>query len=1288
MSLLRGKKVYSLLPSLLIVALLSNVGTAMQDPVHLVHKRSLWRFQANGVIPADDWAKADFNDVQWPGGRAPFGFGETDLNTPLTQGYPTYYFRTSFEITEIPARIKKLTIEANYDDAFVAYLNGREITRQGNVPIMKSSVLSDAEEHESGLYETIDVSEHIDKLRAGKNVLAVAVYQLSQDDDDLYMDLGLSFTPKTEAGPELTRGPYLQIGAPTQMVVRWRTDSPTDSRVEYGTIVGNLNMSADDPGSRTDHEITLTGLTPNMTYYYSVGDASGASASGSDYFFVTPPTAGTTKSSRIWVLGDAGTKNNDQRDVRDAYYSFTGSTHTDMWVLLGDNAYFSGTDADYQSALYDMYPEMLRKSVVWPAFGNHEALSSSSSSESGPFYDMFTLPENGEAGGVATGTEAYYSFDYANIHFVCLNSEDVSRSTSGAMLTWLEDDLSANTQDWTIAFWHHPPYSKGSHNSDNEGRLIDMRENALPILEQHGVDLVLSGHSHSYERSFLLDGHYGNSLSLMNDMILDDGDGQTDGDGAYTKPVLGPSSHDGAVYVVAGNGGQLGGGSLDHPAMHVSMNELGSVVLDVNDDQLDLTFIDDNGSVRDYFTMIKGVSGGNPPDAPTGLSASANGASQIDLNWTDNSTNEDGFKIESHDGDGNFAEIATVGANTVDFSDTGLNASTTYTYRVRAFNSDGNSNDSNEVSATTSGGGNPGDNLALNKPVTFSDSHNSYPGGNAVDGDDGTFWGVKHNGDEWLRVDLGNGYDVDRVIVNWDGDDFATDFEIQVSQDDANWTTAFSTGSGAAGVQEFTFFPSQARYVRLYMTAYNDTRLLVNEFEIYGETSGGGNPPDAPTGLAASTGGTTQIDLNWTDQSSDEDGFKIERHDGDGNFAEIATVGADVSTYHDDGLQSSTTYTYRVRAFNGNGDSDYSNEASASTGSISPPAAPSNLAAAAASAFSIELAWDDNSNIEDGFAIERHDGVGNFAEIATVGGDVTNFTDAGLSPNTTYTYRVNAFNNGGDSGFSNEASATTDDNPVDPNVNLALDKPATASSTHGSFASSNINDGDDGTAWGARDQGSDIWARIDLESEQTVGRAIVRWSPTRFATAYEFQISNDDANWTTVYSTTSGADGDQEFEFSQTEARYVRLLMTAFNKSAVAVEELEVYAGPAEAVSSKRLAVSSELKNTDQNGTQFTAHSLQSPVHTFSLHQNYPNPFNPTTTIRFSLPKASQVSLMIFNLRGQLVRTLVNDFHAEGAHAYPWDGRDAFNRQVASGTYLYILRAGEFVARKKMTLLK
>src|SRR2546425_3233331 len=409
----------------------------------------------------------------------------------------------------------------------------------------------------------------------------------------------------------VTRGPYLQTGSPSSVTVRWRTDVSTDSCVRYGTSLSSLTGQTCSSTSTTEHTVKLSSLSSNTQYYYSIGTSAGSIAGDSTYFFLTAPTTGTAKATRIWVLGDAGTASSSQRAVRDAYYNFTGSRHTDLWLMLGDNAYSDGTDSEDQGAVFDMYPTMLRKSVLWPTFGNHDSHSADSSSQSGPYYDIFTLPKSGEAGGVASGTEAYYSFNYANIHFVCLDSSDVDRSPTGAMLTWLKADLAANTQQWLIAYWHHPPYSKGV-DSDTNSTLAQMRQYANPILESYGVDLVLSGHSHSYERSYLLDGHYGVSSTLTSAMIVDAGDGRVDGNGAYQKPVV-LTPHKGAVYTVAGSSGMTGGGSLNHHAMYISLNVLGSLVLDINGNQLDAKFLTSSGSVPDHFTIMKGSSGATPP---------------------------------------------------------------------------------------------------------------------------------------------------------------------------------------------------------------------------------------------------------------------------------------------------------------------------------------------------------------------------------------------------------------------------------------------------------------------------------------------------------------------------------------------------------------------------------------------------------------------------------------------------------------------------------------------------
>ncbi len=331
----------------------------------------------------------------------------------------------------------------------------------------------------------------------------------------------------------------------------------------------------------------------------------------SNTFFVTHPPVGQPQRTRVWVLGDPGTRKKAERDVRDAYYKWNGDRTTDFWLTLGDNAYTAGKDTEYQGAIFDVFDTMLRKSVLWPCLGNHDAGSANSPIQFGVYYDIFTLPAQAQAGGAMSGTEAYYSFDYANIHVVCLDSSDSDWAKNGLMLRWLKADLEANQQDWLVAYCHHPPYTKGSHNSDqdrdSEARMRLIRENVLPLLEQHGLDLMLAGHSHAYERSHLLDGFYGRSTNLNAQVhFKSDKDGRQDGTGVYVKPSRGPAPHEGAVYVVAGSSGQKSGGKLNHPVSVRSLNVLGSLVLDFDGLRMDATFLDDKAAVRDTFTIIKG----------------------------------------------------------------------------------------------------------------------------------------------------------------------------------------------------------------------------------------------------------------------------------------------------------------------------------------------------------------------------------------------------------------------------------------------------------------------------------------------------------------------------------------------------------------------------------------------------------------------------------------------------------------------------------------------------------
>ena len=433
------------------------------------------------------------------------------------------------------------------------------------------------------------------------------------------------------AGAEsLVRAPYLQMVTPTSALVVWTTDVPADSLVRYGTSPGALGQVAPSAAAVTQHEIPITGLSPATRYYYAVGSAGGTLAGGDvTHYFDTAPPTGSKKKLRAWIVGDSGTGNAAQRGARDAMLKHVGRDLPHLFLHVGDIAYDNGTTLEFTANFFAMYAGVLRHTAVWPTMGNHEGKSASSTTQTGPYYTAYVLPRAGEAGGLPSGTEAYYSYDHANVHFIVLNSQDIPSTPGSPMLTWLSADIAATSQPWIIAYWHHPPYSRGSHNSDTESQLITMRENVLPILEAGGVDLVLTGHSHIYERSYLVDGAY-DTPTTAGGHIKDPGDGKPLGSGPYKKP-LGEAAHAGAVHVVAGHGGANLGGTGGHPLMYFSELAHGTCVLDVQDNRLGLMNIRSDGVVSDRFAMIKG--NGFVVAAPDGGEALA-GGSAFDIRWT------------------------------------------------------------------------------------------------------------------------------------------------------------------------------------------------------------------------------------------------------------------------------------------------------------------------------------------------------------------------------------------------------------------------------------------------------------------------------------------------------------------------------------------------------------------------------------------------------------------------------------------------------------------------------
>ncbi|MBK8340718.1 MAG: metallophosphoesterase family protein [Flavobacteriales bacterium] len=526
------------------IALLLYFTLHAQD-IALIPFGATWKYRDNGSNQGIPWRAIGFNDSGWASGPAELGYGDGDEATVVSYGpnssakYITTYFRKTLNIPDVNAYAGYL-LSVKRDDGFVVYLNGTEVMRQNldQVTITYTTLayqaIADSEEPKL-MRQVLTPAQFVN----GDNTIAVEMHQSAGTSSDLSFNLELL---GLDGSPSLFRGPYLQASTPTSIVVKWKTDVPTDSRVRYGSTVGALDLSATLAAQVLEHEVTLTGLQPNTTYFYAIGTTTTDLAGDeTTCFFRTHPPGGSVSPLRIWVVGDAGTAYINQAHVRDAYTNFIATGRkADLWLMLGDNAYNHGRECEYQQGVFqNMYEGILRNTPLFPCIGNHDYYSGANgNTNTGTYYTLFAPPKLGEGGGVPSNTEAYYSYDYGNVHFISLDSYGVSRSVTGAMATWLTNDITqaqANRQ-WIIVYWHHPPYSKGSHNTDDPGDSggisFDMRQNIVPILEQHGVDLVLCGHSHSYERSFLINGHYGVSSTFnAATMKLNGTAGQLDGTG-------------------------------------------------------------------------------------------------------------------------------------------------------------------------------------------------------------------------------------------------------------------------------------------------------------------------------------------------------------------------------------------------------------------------------------------------------------------------------------------------------------------------------------------------------------------------------------------------------------------------------------------------------------------------------------------------------------------------------------------------------------------------------------
>lgn len=286
----------------------------------------------------------------------------------------------------------------------------------------------------------------------------------------------------TDAGSaRLTRQPFMQQVTSTSADIVFRTERARTVQVDItspdGTAVTSVSASADPSVSDGTQQIAaITGLEPATTYCYALRGLTAPAG------FRSAPAAGSGAPVRFAAWGDSGYAGSDQR----ALIAQIEDVPFDLVVHTGDLAYDEGSASQLDSAVFQPYGPFMRDFSVFPVSGNHDYETDTAS----PYLQAFVLPENGDA-------ERWYSFDWGDVHFVALDTEQIGEKQA----QWLDADLMKNQLPWTIVYGHRPPYSSGEHGSDN-----GFREQFVPVLEKYQVPLVLNGHDHDYERTSVLNG--------------------------------------------------------------------------------------------------------------------------------------------------------------------------------------------------------------------------------------------------------------------------------------------------------------------------------------------------------------------------------------------------------------------------------------------------------------------------------------------------------------------------------------------------------------------------------------------------------------------------------------------------------------------------------------------------------------------------------------------------------------------------------------------------------------
>jgi hypothetical protein len=461
------------------------------DSGGLVRAAYWWRFLPGTNNPSDvigAWKEPAFDDSNWWLGPSPVGLngGAFQDASVLPQNVPSVYLRKQF-IVQDTNTITWLMLRVDYQDGFVAYLNGQEILRKGLGGLRGDPVPFDAKAdiHQWGAAEELDVTAFKGLLVNGNNTLAIECHQAADYRLSIFAELVANFT----------RGPYVQGTSPNSTRIVWKTLMAADSTVEYSEA--GASGTSDPMVVHSDiltnlHLVTLENLRPDTRYNYRVisGADTNRAASDTNNFHTFKESGGV----RFAVIGDCGSGSAEQYQMA----AVLGSLNVDMVLIVGDVVYPQFTAGRADARCFSVYQPQMANVPFFVLPGNHDRYASP--------VDLFQAFYPESPAGFPDGL--FYSFDAGDAHFVILDTDlgaKINVGPGSAQYQWLENDLQTTSKPWKFIFAHNPWWSSGPHQWDDYNvngirDEVEFQEGVGALAIRHGTQVAFFGHEHTYER--------------------------------------------------------------------------------------------------------------------------------------------------------------------------------------------------------------------------------------------------------------------------------------------------------------------------------------------------------------------------------------------------------------------------------------------------------------------------------------------------------------------------------------------------------------------------------------------------------------------------------------------------------------------------------------------------------------------------------------------------------------------------------------------------------------------